>query len=1087
MNEKTLIIGSISCGLEDTLFSYITDHYDGIKPIYIIVPTNLCGIYLSRKFTREIIPNSNVKFITLLDLAKKLTLKTIAERELKEIPSLFEQVLILDIIKSIDKSSYFSKVVNLSGFPYALLDTFKDLSQGGIEKFDLDEKNKNTSALTTNKLKELSKLYNRFIETKYSYKFYDNDYIIKLSAECENIKETIGTDKIAIYSIYDLNYIQWKFIKALADQLNITLFFPYKDNLLNKKISEGQLPTDGISRYANHTLNLLLEEGFNVEMFNIKAKETPLIEFQSKWFREETVYNKPPIKILSCFMPAKEAEEIAREIITLSKQGVPFYEMAIVTLSGDPYIKLITSTLKRAEIPYYLSDSKTDYSNSILRSTVLLINLINSKLPRQDTIDFLQYADIPYENIIGKKFVRDALFDKISKIAGVIEGKDNWLENLNSYIKNLEVQDGEESIEQNEALIEVARNLIAIIEHLAKDISIFPNEADISEYLNLTTSIIKKYIPNEYNLEITDTLKSEIEKLLFFDVKLKWKDFKKLILSVIESIPSDNGKFQKDGVNILSSMKCRGIRFRIVFIPGLSEDAFPTRGKQDPLLLDFEREELNKKIKGFLPLKRERSNEDLQLLALAIDSATEQIYITYPKYKGVEGDDTFPSYYISLIFQTLLGKKPSYNEILTGEGLPDDIFKNIPYRISERDEFTNIEEYDLNNLFLAFRKNDFNRISEIMDSGLFPFIRKGLEQWFMTYMKSFNKYSGLIEDNEIKHLIYNKFISAGISPTSLQDYARCPYFFLLKRILNISNISEPEKVTTLSPILIGSIVHEILFKVYEKLKTENNIISISEFTKYTDAIDEIINEKFDYVINTFPEEYRFLIKQEVLLLSPLIEKLIEYDSSENPEWELLHLESSFGRAQAKSTNILTKEPLKKELGEGLNINISGKLDRIDVNRNEKIIRLIDYKISTHKEKYDRDKMTLSNGLQAFFYTLFSKEHFNDYLDHIFQYRILNRKDNKIFTSDITSDEVKSSSENILNKIKILIGLIREGVFIPYSSENDNDCKYCEYYDICPLKSNIIKKRKTENDKRFSELETLFATNIFPGENDDKEI
>jgi ATP-dependent helicase/DNAse subunit B len=1084
MNEKTLIIDSISDGLEEALFSYIKTNYSGIEPLYIVVPNNLCGLYLSRKLARKLFSHSNVKFITIIDLAKKLAIKTLAEQELMEIPSFLDQVLILEIIKLLDESSYFSKVVNLHGFPDALIDTFRDLSQGGIDKFDFVEKDKDTFSFTAKKLGELSKLYNKFIETRYSYKFYDNDYIIKIASECENAEEVLGTDKISIYGIYDLNYIQWKFIKALSDQLNITLFFPYKDNIQERITSERHLSKEGISRYANYTFDLFINDGFKIETIKNKVERTPLMEFQSKWFGEERVTCTPPIKILSCFMPLKEVEEIARRIIILAKQGVPFYDMAIITLSSSLYLKLIESIFQRTGIPYYISDTEPDYSNRILRSAVLLLNLINSKLPRQDVIDFLQYASVPYEKIIGKKFVRDTLFDKISMIAGVIEGKDNWLKNLDSYIDSFEFKDEDETSTNKTIYIETANVLKAIIEHISDDISIFPIEGYITEYLNLTINIIKKFIPDEDEIGIVEEVKKEIEKLEFLNVKLKWRDFKKIILSVIETIQPDKGSFQKNGVNVLSPMISRGLRFRVVFLPGLSEDAFPTKGKQDPLLLDFEREDLNRKIEGFLPLKRERSNEDLQLLAMAIDSATEQIYITYPKYTGVGGDDTFPSYYISTILQTLLDKKPSYNELLSGEGLTDEIFENIPYSSTDKNEYITLEEYDLSAITQAYRKKDTKRISEILDEGLFPFTRKGLEQWFMTLKKGFNKYSGLIENNVIKELIYDRFISNGVSPTSLQDYAICPYKFLLKRILNITILSEPEKILAISPILIGSIIHEILHRAYEKIKNKDNIVSIKEFGKYTDIINETINKKFKDIIDTFPEEYRFLIREEILLLSPLIERAIDYDSSEEPEWELLYLESRFGRSRPQSENILTEEPLRKELEEGLNIDISGKVDRIDVNREKNIIRLIDYKVTKHKEKYDRDKMSLSHGLQAFFYTLFSKEHFKNYIDHIFQYRVLDRANNNIFPFNLTSNEIETSSEDILNRIKIIMKFIREGVFIPLYDEKEGDCIYCDYNDICPTKNSIIRDRKTKNDARFSELELLFTMKIFQDKSDE---
>ncbi|MGQ9705430.1 MAG: PD-(D/E)XK nuclease family protein [bacterium] len=1080
MNNKKVIIGSYSAGLEEALFSYITSNHNGIEPLYIIVPNNLCGLYLSHKLANEIMPYSNIKFLQIIDIAKKLTIKTLAEKKLKEKPLLLDQVLILEVIKTLDKDSYFSKVVNLSGFPSALLETFIDISQAGIDRFEFEERDIKTFYFSVKKLKELSRLYNKFREFRDTYKFYDSDYIIKLACQCENLIEELESNKIAIYGIYDLNYIQWKFIKTLSNQLNITMFFPYKDEIEKELTSEDMLPTDGISRYANNTLKLLLKEGFKIERVRCIPRKTILMEFQSKWFTGDKITSKPQVKILSCFIPLKEAEEITRRIIGLIKKGIHCSEIAIITMPGKKYTKLIISSLKKSGIPYYTQETEPYYSNSVLRSTALLINLINSNLPRQDTIDFLQYAKIPYKEIIGKEHVKDALFDKISIKAGVIEGKDNWLENLDVYIKKLETQYEEETSKYIEAQKETTRDLRAIIQHLSDDVYSFPNEASISEYLQLIVKIIKKYIQNEHKLGIVNLIETEIGKLEFLNLKIRWRDFKKLALLIIESISEDKDNKSRNGVNVLSPMMSRGIKYRVVFIPGLSENVFPSKGNQDSILLDFEREEINKKIDGFLPLKSERSIEDLQLLALAIDSATDKIYITFPRYESIEGDDTFPSYYLSTMLQSLIGRKPSYSELQTGEGLPEDFFEIIPYKTTERDEFTTIEEYDLTTLTSAYYKRDIKKIANILDEELFPFIRKGIEQRIMMFSDDFNKYSGLIESKEVKNNIYEQFVSNGLSATLLQDYSTCPYQFLLNRILNIKTIREPAVIIKLEPLDIGNLVHRILHHSYEKIKREKGIKSLRELEDYMGIVKEITVCEYKDFINTFPEEYRFLIEQEILLLSTLIENAVRSDASEEEEWELIHLETSFGRPCIYSENILTEEPLRKELDENLIISISGKVDRVDVNEDKKVIRLIDYKITTNKEKYNIEKMVFPNGLQALFYTLFSKEHFKDYKEHIFQYRVLSRKDNMIYPFEITLEEIEEVSLDVFNNLKDIVKNLSEGIFIPFANDN---CPYCDYSIICPLKSKIIMRKKTENNKKYSEIEQLFNMKIFGSKNE----
>ena len=59
------------------------------------------------------------------------------------------------------------------------------------------------------------------------------------------------------------------------------------------------------------------------------------------------------------------------------------------------------------------------------------------------------------------------------------------------------------------------------------------------------------------------------------------------------------------------------------------------------------------------------------------------------------------------------------------------------------------------------------------------------------------------------------------SPTALQNYAACPYKFFLQAIHRLAPREVPEAIDELDPLQRGSLIHEIQFELFERLRTAN--------------------------------------------------------------------------------------------------------------------------------------------------------------------------------------------------------------------------------------------------------------------------
>src|SRR5205085_1246025 len=70
--------------------------------------------------------------------------------------------------------------------------------------------------------------------------------------------------------------------------------------------------------------------------------------------------------------------------------------------------------------------------------------------------------------------------------------------------------------------------------------------------------------------------------------------------------------------------QARGRSFRVVFVPGLAERVVPQRPREDPLLLDARREQVD----AALMTQQARGSAERLLLKIAIGAASERLYLS---------------------------------------------------------------------------------------------------------------------------------------------------------------------------------------------------------------------------------------------------------------------------------------------------------------------------------------------------------------------------------------------------------------------------------------------------------------------------
>lgn len=245
-----------------------------------------------------------------------------------------------------------------------------------------------------------------------------------------------------------------------------------------------------------------------------------------------------------------------------------------------------------------------------------------------------------------------------------------------------------------------------------------------------------------------------------------------------------------------------------------------------------------------------------------------------------------------------------------------------------------------------------------------------------------------INNENIKKL-YGDQIKTSVS--QLEQYKKCPFSFYLKYGLKIN----PKEEFKIRPIDTGSFMHDIIDTFFEtvnqKSKEEENLsIYIISNKDIEDILNEIIEEKLNLSKN-----YIFTSTQKFILLTKKLKKVI-----------IQSIQHIVYQIQNSEFNVLGNElNFKKENG---NIELTGKIDRIDIAQNEdgKFIRIIDYKSSVKKINLNETMAGVQIQLLTYIDALSQKLEASP--AGVFYFNLIDPiiKENKNFTDEEIEEKIK---------------------------------------------------------------------------------
>lgn len=896
-----LIYGRAGTGKSTVILEQVKNNLHSEVKQYIIIPEQF-SYSEEKKLMAELQENSIIN-------AEVITFKRMAERVQTEVAGRTKSLLsksgkamimysILD--KQKDKLQY---IKNSSNNIDLGIQTIKDFKKNVIKYQDIEGLIESVDKpLLKAKLQDVNIIYSEY-EKCIQEKFLDEeDKISKLATSLESStmfdNSDIYIDEFSGFTKQEYQVIAKLLKKARKVRLAICL------DELNEKNKTDIFYFNKSA--VEELIDIATECGVEVEkpiylnkQYKLKKPELKHLE-QNLYAPTYAKYagEVKNIKTILTLNPYEEIEYVAKNIIKLVRdEGYKYSDIAIIARNIDEVQSKVKAILGNNGIPVFI-DNKEDLARSqFIKYILALLEILAKNWSQEAVISYIKSGFLKIDE------------DDIYKLENYVI---KWGIQGSKWYKEDWKYEEENFNELREKIVLPILDLKAKLEgqktatNISKAIYSFLDKNDI--YTQIEEKI-KKY-EESGNILLSKNCKASLENLIevldeiiyiFEDQKMSFEKYREILKIGLSYKELGNIPEVIDQVILGDIERSRSHEIKIAFILGVNDGNFPSINKIEGFLNDDDRETLKSLGKEIAKGSLELTYEDQFNIYKALTTAKEKLYLMYTS-TDKDGATLRQSILITKIKRIFPNLKEE-STILNSE--PEITSKQATFQelLFELQKLKNGEQiddiwYEVYNWY----KTD-PKWSNILEKAMIE----------LKYLKTPEKIS-----KESIEKLYGKTLKTSIS--KLETYRRCPFQYHLKYGLKLQE-KEEFKVRAIDT---GSFMHEVIEEFFRRAEDVKKITE-EEISK---LVDEIILDKL-----SLRKNYLFTSNKKFIALTNRLKRIINKSLGyivyqiQNSDFTVLANEVEF----SKTIN---------------NVEITGKIDRVDISNDGDFLRVIDYKSSS---------------------------------------------------------------------------------------------------------------------------------------------
>lgn len=828
---------------------------------------------------------------------------------------------------------------------------------------------------------------------------------------------------------------------------------------------------------------------------------------------------KEAVTVLSAPGESRECVEIARIVLAEAAQGTPLDRIAVL-LRAPQYGAHVSEAFRRAGIPMFVARG-TKRPDPTGRAFLALLACAADSLSAARFAEYLSLGEVPNEDANGAPpaalpradrvavdddDVQRALgivaeepviappppslaeedravsggtlraprhWERLLVEASVIGSADRWesrlaglaqklADDVAAYRKKDETNLAEGSARELAALQALRRFALPLI----SDLDALPKEATWREWLDQLSALATRALRSpDRVLAVLSELEpmAKIAKISIAEVRLVLEQR----LSQLR-VPETGRRYGK--VFVATMDEARGLAFDVVLIPGLAEKLFPQKVVEDPLLLD----EVRQKLSPELATNEERTQKERLALRLAVGAANRRVVLSYPRVDVEQARPRTPSFYGLEVLRVAEGKLGDFEHLAKLAAATTDARIGWPAPRLRADAIDEAE-YDLALLRDVLDKPHDQVNGEgqyLVGEGSNEHLARALRFRYGRWdFKSMTRSDGFVKPAPaaLEAIQAHGLDKRSFSPTALQNFAACPYRFLLSAVHKLAPREEQEPIEDMDPLTRGSLTHDVLYRLFSELSADKALpLSMAKM--------ESVRAKLDVILPEIAAEYRDR-------LSPAIERVwkdavasIGSDireqlrrMAENDDWTPANFELSFGLKDRRAQDATSKDDAVVLEG---GLQLRGSIDLVE-RSNRGSLRAMDYK--TGKVRAKKDETVIGGGetLQPVLYALTLEKLFpSTKVESGVLFYCTSAGD--FTTVDVPLDDEARAAAKMMTKT---VGDALQNGFLPAApkiEKKGSACTWCDFRPVCGPYEEIRTRKKLEFDdnKKLGPIKAL---------------
>ncbi len=779
------------------------------------------------------------------------------------------------------------------------------------------------------------------------------------------------------------------------------------------------------------------------------------------------------LQVVSAPDPATEVRRIAGEILELNRRGVPFDRVLVTFRRAADYATVLEEVFSEYGVPFQATFPASLATTPVVRTVRLLLSLVRTDLPAAEVLELLvspwlkPEAYLPADSPQPDRFA----WDTLARQAGVRFQDPQWRSRIEALLEDSASRDPDTSEGRaRRGRLEQVGLFETVVTGLSGDLSTFPERAPASVYAARVRALIRKVIAREHRVpnrpELpTSNLEVGIRALLAFDELLEetadldrtvpdmtWEAYLEHLEETCHTrtFPATAGK--EGGVRVAALPSVTGVRADYVFLAGMVSRLFPAPDPEDPVLSIRDRAALNQAGARFLI--SDLGLGEKRLFLDAVLATRRRLVLTFHRTDST-GREQLPSPFIREVWRAFFGTRVFQRDFQAHRPL----FKEVRYNVAELGNWARRWELGLirqaraipGKTPAAFRLAAWLARTPDMASAF----RAERDRWSLPHFTAFDGILGPTWRDTSKPL--------RVSASQIEQTAACPFLYLASRIWGLEPLAPRGGPRTITALDRGLLYHDLLEALIgrglDSVEASGDTRNAPRIRQNDDAtVLSFVQSKLDAFEQTHPTGHPALWAAEREQITRDILSVLRRQATDQDRFRPYRVESRFGPSRHDEAPCVRLELP----GIGL-LEVSGRIDRIDIDPETLEARVVDYKTGRAPTRNMlRKDIASGRRVQPVLYLEAARALVPEGYEVVaFCYDYVTERAGGFQRRILETGELEDLDEPVQHALAVLGAILREGAFFPWP---DGACRYCDYALICRRSPEARFKRK-ETDPR----------------------